>query len=174
MSYIDLWRSSIGYSNGTLSQIGQAMKILIDHENESIKGNPKIGSIIKYWIGEAIDHWGIYIGGGYVIGKFEDHRLHLQRITEGKWRDWKIVTCGSMKLAQRAAELYDQKIITNYSMSSSNCQHWVKKLACEVGCSCPEPRSMGSMAGLNIFLNINPFYQIGRLLHGGKPIDYWN
>ena len=108
------------------------------------------GSVVKYIIGAEIlgaRHWGIYIGDGLVVSKYDDGHIKCEHIGNKPWIGFKVKhICSNTKVAREALRRWEQKIPEYYNLQTDNCQHWVAKVYSSVGEYCPDPKEVSDVS----------------------------
>ena len=112
------------------------------------------GAIIGYPIPgkEIVNHWGIYVGNGYVISKYGNGKIEKHRLGEEPWANFIFIQKeGHAGLADKAIEVKKLNPDSDYNIVDANCQEWVRDLAYSVGAPCPMTASKTTLLTLATF-----------------------
>ena len=135
--------SSISSASNSSASVSTILKPFLDKSRQIRYDDSTVierGAIIGYPLegNETFTHWGIHIGNGFVLSKYDDSKIHRHRLGEGLWTHFIfVVQTGHDKLADRAIEQFTIDPDSWYNSVLSNCQLWVKSLAGVVDAPCP-------------------------------------
>lgn len=149
--------NSIGNSRSLKEN--RAQQIAVKNWGQSYTTSTKLtlaqGCIVLYVFEQTLEHWGVHIGGGYVVSKYNDDEIKLHHVSDDPWKNcFDLTTEESYKLALAAAREFDSGRGSRYHVTKANCQHWVKDLADSVEVYCPKPTTvLEAVSGL-VLLNV--------------------